>query len=76
MSLPCQKCAGEGRIFESKHGGNDPDVWDAGECPACRGIGHEPCARRRCPDKAVGFNDDGEPLCEDCMADWVVEMSL
>lgn len=32
---PCAVCGGEGRIFKSRYGGNDPDVWDAGPCPAC-----------------------------------------
>lgn len=35
--IPCIKCQGEGRIFKSKYGGNDPDVWDAGKCEACGG---------------------------------------
>lgn len=25
MILPCSKCQGEGRIFKSKYGGNDPN---------------------------------------------------
>lgn len=43
MILPCSKCQGEGRIFKSKYGGNDPDVWDAGECDACEGGGDHMC---------------------------------
>lgn len=75
MILPCSKCQGEGRIFKSKYGGNDPDVWDAGECDACEGGGDHMCEARGCTEKAVAFNDDGEALCEDCLAEWVSEYS-
>lgn len=75
MTLPCVKCGGEGRIFKSKYGGNDPDVWDAGQCEACEGSGHQACDARSCKEKAVAFNDDGEALCEDCLAEWVCEFS-
>ena len=37
--VDCERCGGEGRIWKSKYGGNDPDVWDAGECPVCEGTG-------------------------------------
>jgi RecJ-like exonuclease len=33
----CPACQGEGRIYKSRYGGNDPDVWDAGMCPTCEG---------------------------------------
>ncbi|HET6198246.1 MAG TPA: hypothetical protein VFE12_20955 [Acetobacteraceae bacterium] len=36
----CEGCGGEGRIFKSRYGGNDPDVWDAGRCEACEGTGY------------------------------------
>jgi DnaJ-class molecular chaperone len=39
MEIECPQCAGEGRIWKSKYGGNDPDVWDAGQCPRCEGAG-------------------------------------
>lgn len=75
MILPCSKCQGEGRIFKSKYGGNDPDVWDAGPCGVCEGSGNQMCEARGCTEKAVAFNDDGEALCEDCLAEWVSEYS-
>lgn len=75
MILHCAKCGGEGRVFESKYGGNDPDVWDAGECEACDGSGHATCDSRGCSEKAVGFDEDGNALCEDCMLEWVAEMN-
>lgn len=40
MILSCTKCNGEGRIFKSRYGSNDPDVWDAGECDICEGSGN------------------------------------
>lgn len=68
--ITCQKCNGEGTLYTSKYGGNDPDVWPTGKCDACYGSGEEQCASRACIAPAVGFNDDGEALCEDCMAEW------
>jgi hypothetical protein len=69
-SLTCIKCSGEGSIYTSKYGGNDPDVWRTGECDACAGSCNEPCAMRGCAENAVAFNDDGETLCEDCLVEW------
>lgn len=70
MILSCTKCNGEGRIFKSKYGGNDPDVWDAGQCEACEGSGNQTCEARGCTETAVAFNEDGEAFCEDCLAQW------
>jgi hypothetical protein len=39
MTMECEPCGGEGRLWRSKHGGNDPYVWDAGGCPDCGGKG-------------------------------------
>lgn len=72
-ALFCQECGGEGRIFKSKYGGNDPDVWDAGECPACSGSGKQRCEARGCKEPAIAFNDDGEALCEGCLTEWIME---
>jgi len=41
--LPCRSCGGEGRVYKSRYGGNDPDVWDAGPCEACSGTGNQTC---------------------------------
>ena len=75
MTLHCLKCGGEGRLYRSKYGGNDPDVWDAGKCDTCDGSGNATCDARGCKAPAVAFNGDGEALCEDCMAEWVAEMA-
>lgn len=37
----CENCGGEGKIFTSKHGGNDPDVWPVGACEFCEGSGFQ-----------------------------------
>lgn len=71
MILSCRNCNGEGRMFKSRYGGNDPDVYDAGQCPECEGSGTQTCEVRGCSEKAVAFNEDGEALCEDCLAEWM-----
>lgn len=65
--LHCIKCGGEGREYKSTYGGNDPDVWDAGRCEACDGSGNHECENRGCENPAVGFDEDGTPMCEDCL---------
>lgn len=69
--LFCSSCGGEGTNYASRYGGNDPDVWPTGKCGACDGSGHQICDARGCEEPAIGFNDDGEALCEDCMFEWV-----
>lgn len=76
MRIPCNKCQGEGRIFKSKYGGNDPDVWDAGKCAACNGSGEQACEACGCTGITVGFNDDGEALCGHCMMEWAVNYEI
>lgn len=34
----CPRCQGEGKIWVSCHGGNDPDVWSK-PCLGCDGAG-------------------------------------
>ena len=71
--LNCMHCAGEGRIYKSKYGGNDPDVWDAGECPECKGSANQVCEQRGCSEDAIAVNDDGEAMCEDCLFEWATK---
>jgi len=74
--LPCQKCSGEGTIYSSRYGGNDPDVYPVGKCEACDGSGSQLCeAGHGCIEPAIGFNDDAEALCEDCLAEWAMNYS-
>ncbi len=68
--LPCSRCGGEGSLYASRYGGNDPDVWRTGKCDVCEGSGNQVCEARGCSEPAIAFNDDGEALCEDCMAEW------
>jgi len=75
MTLFCSKCQGEGSLYTSKYGGNDPDVWRTGECESCKGSGTQVCDARGCDEPAVGFNDDGEALCEDCLMEWTIGYS-
>jgi len=67
--LYCESCSGEGRIYKSRYGGNDPDVWDAGQCPSCKGSGLETCANG-CGEPAVGRDEANNPLCRGCFDDW------
>lgn len=75
MRLTCTECQGEGRKIESRYGGNDPDTYDAGQCEACEGSGNEKCHSRSCTEDAVGFDEDGNALCEDCLMEWVAGMN-
>lgn len=69
MHIPCEKCDATGRMFQSRYGGNDPDVWDAGRCEACEGAGLiEPeCESCGCHGKkAVCCDAAGVPMCAEC----------
>lgn len=73
MILTCTICQGEGSIYASRYGGNDPDVYRVGPCDDCDGSGNMMCEARGCDEQAVAFNDDGEALCEDCLMEWTLE---
>lgn len=60
MRLSCLKCDGEG----------DP------ECEECEGSGNAKCESRGCRQDAIGFNADGKALCEDCIAEEMIEQSF
>lgn len=36
-------------------------------CETCDGSGNATCDNRGCEDAAVGFDEDGNALCEDCL---------
>jgi hypothetical protein len=74
-NLYCEKCQGEGQLYTSRYGGNDPDVWATGTCPVCEGGGHAICEERGCKERAVGFDDDGNALCEDCLFEWMSNLA-
>lgn len=44
---PCDRCGGEGQLYTSRYGGNDPDVWPIGKCPKCEGSGYMSCVPTR-----------------------------
>jgi hypothetical protein len=71
--LWCRNCGGEGKLYTSRYGGNDPDVWATGTCVECSGSGTQTCEARGCTEPAVGFNDDGEALCGDCLVEWMTK---
>jgi len=45
-SIHCERCGGEGKLYTSRYGGNDPDVWPIGTCPVCEGSGYTPTEDR------------------------------
>lgn len=50
----CPSCEGKG-------------VVEYGEtCWTCGGVGRDPKCCEKCEEPGIGFNDDGEFLCEDC----------
>lgn len=60
----CLTCGGEGKLYTSRYGGNDPDVWPTGPCEACDGTGWQerPCAK--CEYFDIGLmGPDGESDC-------------
>lgn len=73
MTLLCSECSGEGSIYASRYGGNDPDVYRVGPCEDWGGTGKAICEARGCKEEAVAYNDDGELMCEDCLLDWQIE---
>ena len=38
LTLACDDCGGEGSVYRSRHGGNDPDGWLV-RCEYCDGCG-------------------------------------
>lgn len=36
----CEACGGEGKLYTSRYGGNDPDVWPIGLCEVCNGTAY------------------------------------
>lgn len=42
-------------------------------CLTCGGNGKDPESCEQCDENGVGFNDDGEFLCEDCLFEWAID---
>jgi DnaJ-class molecular chaperone len=73
--IPCQTCGGEGRIFKSRYGGNDPDVWDAGQCETCAGSGNQTCEECAAHPAVAVWSSKTSRLswfvCEACHNEWL-----
>jgi len=64
----CSKCGGEGRLYTTRYGGNDPDVIDAGQCEACNGTGTRKCERQGCDGDAAS-QYEGKSFCNECLSE-------
>lgn len=42
-------------------------VVDGDPCAVCHGTGRDPKLCEKCTEPGVGFSEDGEFLCEDCI---------
>ena len=67
LTCDCPDCDGEGRVYKSRYGGNDPDTWTI-RCDTCAGDGEivRFCDKARCDRHAtelVTFADCTEPYC-------------
>ncbi len=75
MERDCGICNGEGKLYTSRYGGNDPDVWCIGKCEDCSGTGRETIKCECCQDDAVVEHHDREHrvlfFCAVCRDDWM-----
>lgn len=62
----CERCGGEGKLYTSRYGGNDPDVWPTGDCPVCEGTGYEPVEDDACVDRCQHAMEMAIPGYERC----------
>lgn len=78
LTHTCPDCHGEMRMWKSRYGGNDPDVWDAGPCPNhdCED-GEVPiwCEGWKCHEAAVRIVE-GAPLCDACARETEAEIRI
>lgn len=65
MRLCCICCSGAGAV-EPHHA--DP-------CEDCGGSGNQKCESRGCDEDAIGFDEDGRALCEDCLFELMTEFA-
>lgn len=68
----------DGRLMRHDPQHDDPDLeTDIGTCPDCDGEGCERVAAKLqcecCKGPGMGFNEDGEFLCEDCLFEGATE---
>ena len=55
-------------------GGSGLDDYENENCLGCGGTGRDPNCCKRCEEPGVGFNDDGDFLCEDCMFEEAIKI--
>ncbi len=60
--ITCMNCHGEGVERDRET-----------DCEDCDGSGNQRCESRSCREDAIGFNDEGKALCEDCLFEWQCE---
>ena len=64
---PCPHCCGEGVIWRSRYGGNDPDVWSV-PCPGDCDDGEVTAMCDTCPSLATVWRE-GQWYCDPCLKD-------
>lgn len=70
--LPHYEAAAKAVLALPPPKGEPSQEWDAGKCGSCDGSGNATCDARGCKEPVVGFNDDGEALCQNCMMEWTM----
>lgn len=68
MRIICPDCHGEGSLYTSRYGGNDPDVWRTGPCDRCDRTGYATVQCVYCGEADAVSTVDGECLCAKCVA--------
>lgn len=78
--LFCRECGGEGTVYRSRYGGNDPDVWPVGTCQFCDGSGNQVCEDCGEAPATHEYKDPHHPrnkflVCKECFDEWTEEDS-
>lgn len=65
----CMTCGGDGELYKSLYGGNDPDVWYDRPCEDCHGTGNQYC--EHCGDMEanqflLGYKNRKVWVCDTC----------
>jgi hypothetical protein len=66
LTIICPDCAGEGSLYTSKFGGNDPDVWRTGPCHRCDQTGYAVLQCNHCGQADAIEWFEADPLCAAC----------
>ncbi len=68
LTIVCTACGGEGSLYTSRYGGNDPDVWRTGPCDRCEETGYEILRCNHCGDADAVEWVQSDELCAACAA--------